>query len=179
MATVVGVAAPEVVVLAGDRRRTNDETVTSESVRRVFDYEFAGVAVVGEAGSIAEFDRRFESELQAYRTARDEPMSIDRLARTASEVAKETGVDALVAGRGEDGAVSLREVGSDGRSLETDVAALGSGAPVAFGLLEEGEREDEPDAVETFVRNTLRTVAKRVSDTGTDIDVFRLEGETR
>ncbi|SIR83082.1 proteasome beta subunit [Haladaptatus litoreus] len=177
MATVVGVvcSAGGGVVLAGDRRQTKDGTVVSDSVRRVFDYDFAGCAVVGNPGSIEEFDRQFDAELRTYRTERDEPMSSSRLARTASEIATEAGVDALVAGRDEDGSVVLYEVGTDGRTVETETAALGSGSPVAFGRLENGEMPDDLDAAETLVRETLRAVAERTTDTGSDIDVFRLE----
>ncbi|GAA0234938.1 20S proteasome subunit A/B [Haladaptatus pallidirubidus] len=175
MATVVGVVCPEGVVLAGDRRQTAGGTVTSDSVQRVFDYDFAGCAVVGDPGSIGKFDRTFDAELRTYQTEREEPVSSTRLARTAGEIAEETGVDALVAGRDEDGSVVLHEVGNDGRTVETEVAALGSGSPVAFGRLEGGKTADDLDAAEALVRDTLRAVAERTTDAGTDIDVFRLE----
>lgn len=176
MATALGAVCPEGAVLAADRRETDGETVTSDAVQRVFDHDFAGCAVVGDPGSIGEFDRRLDAELRTYRTDHDEQMSATRLARTASEIAEETGVDALVTIRDGDGSVSLHEVGSDGRTLETDTAALGSGAPVAFGLLDEAETDDDLTTVETLVRDTLHAVAERTTDTGTDIDVFRLEG---
>ncbi|WP_435157591.1 20S proteasome subunit A/B [Haladaptatus sp. DFWS20] len=175
MATVLGAICLEGAVLAADRRETDGDTVTSDAVQRLFDYDFAGCAAVGDPGSVEEFDRRLDAELRTYRTDHDEQMSTTRLARTASEIAEETGVDALVAVRDGDGSVSLHEVGSDGRTLETETAALGSGAPVAFGLLDEAETDDDLDAVETLVRDTFHAVAERTTDTGTGIDVFRLE----
>ncbi|WP_266079956.1 Ntn hydrolase family protein [Haladaptatus caseinilyticus] len=178
MATVLGIVRPDGAVLAGDRRQTDSNTVTSEVVQRVFDYDFAGCAVVGEVGSIDEFDRRFGSELRTYRTEHGERMSPVRVARTASEIAEETGIDALVAVQDGDGLVSLHEVGSDGRTLETETAALGSGSPVAFGLLDEAETDDNLDATEALVRRTLHAVAERTTDTGTDIDVLRIERTT-
>ncbi|WP_227377406.1 20S proteasome subunit A/B [Haladaptatus halobius] len=178
MATVLGVAGPDGAVLAGDRRETSRGSVESETVRRVFDYDFAGAAVVGEVGAIQEFDRRFGAELRTYRVETDEPMALDRVARTASEIAEAVGVDTLVVARDPEGTVPLREVGSDGRVLSTDTAALGSGASVAFGRLEDADTDEELDAVEELVRETLRVVAQRNSDTGTDVDVFRLERAT-
>ncbi|WP_458209301.1 20S proteasome subunit A/B [Haladaptatus sp. NG-SE-30] len=178
MATILGVACPDGAVLAGDRRETKGGSITSESVQRVFDYDDAGAGVVGDVGAIQEFDRRFESELRTYRDEEDEPMSLDRVARTASEITEDVGVDALVVATDSDGTVGLREVGSDGRVLSTETAALGSGAPIAFGRLEEADTNRELDAVERLARETLAVVAERTPDTGSDLDVLRFEHET-
>ncbi|WP_458188458.1 20S proteasome subunit A/B [Haladaptatus sp. NG-WS-4] len=174
MATVIGITCPDGVVLAGDRRQTTDGSVVSETVQRVFDYDFTGAAVVGEVGSIQEFDRRFESELRAYRDENDAIPTLDRVVRTASEIATTVEVDALVVARDQDGTARLREVGRDGRELSAEIAALGSGSPVAFGRLEGMETNRDIDAVETLARETLQAVAERAVDTGSDVDVFRL-----
>ncbi|WP_227356689.1 20S proteasome subunit A/B [Haladaptatus salinisoli] len=178
MATVLGIATPEGAVLAGDRRETSGGSVESEAVRRVFDYDFAGAAVVGEVGGIQEFDRRFEAELRSHRVETDERMTVDRVARTASDIVEAVGVDALVVARDSEGEIHLREIGSDGRVLSTDAAALGSGASIAFGRLEGADTDEGLDAVEELARETLRVVAQRNPDTGTDIDAFRLERAT-
>ncbi|WP_223301837.1 hypothetical protein [Haladaptatus sp. R4] len=42
MATVIGIRCAEGTVLAADRRVTSDDAVTSDGVRRVFEYDDAG-----------------------------------------------------------------------------------------------------------------------------------------
>ena len=182
MATVLGIRCAEGAVLAGDRRATGDDTVTSDEVRRVFDYDDAGAAVVGDVGAIEEFDRRFGTEIEDDGTDPDRPEKpphIDRIARIASDLTGELGLDGLVVGRDSDGEVGLREVGSDGLVLASDVTALGTGASVAFGPLEGvGVDADRGlDDVETLARETLSIVAQRDPDTGTDIDVIRFEND--
>lgn len=178
MATVLGIRCAEGAVLAGDRRVTNDDTVTSNEGRRVFDYDDAGAAIVGDVGRIEEFDRRFGTDLDGDRHDRDEPAHIDRIARIASDLTGEIGVDGLVVGRDSAGEVGLREVGSDGLVLASEVSALGTGASVAFGPLEEADTDRGLDDVESLARETLSIVAQRDPDTGTDVDVLRFENAT-
>lgn len=176
MATVLGIRCDDGAVLAGDRRATVGGTVRSDAVRRVFDYDDAAAAVVGDVGAIEEFDRRFDSELRGDRLERDEPIHIDRIARTAADLAGEIDVDGLVAGTDSDGNAALREIGSDGLVLASDATALGSGASVAYGRLEDADAEASLDDTETLAREALSVVAERDPDTGSDIDVLRFEG---
>ncbi|MGA9401058.1 20S proteasome subunit A/B [Haladaptatus sp.] len=174
MATVIGIRCAEGTVLAADRRVTSDDAVTSDGVRRVFEYDDAGAAVVGGVGAIEEFDRRFGTELDRSREESDD-VHIDRIAQVASELTGELGLDGLVVGLDSNGDVGLREVGSDGLVLASDVTALGSGASVAFGPLEQADTDRGLDDVEALARETLSIVAQRDPDTGTDIDVVRFE----
>lgn len=87
----------------------------------------------------------------------------------------ELGLDGLVVGWDSNGDVGLREVGSDGLVLASDVTALGSGASVAFGPLEQVDTDRGLDDVESLARETLSIVAQRDPDTGTDTDVVRFE----
>jgi proteasome beta subunit len=171
MATVLGIRCDGGAVLAGDRRATVGGTVRSDAVRRVFDYDDVGAALVGDVGAIEEFDRRFESELRGDRLDRDEPPSIDRVERIAADLAGELGVDGLVVGID----AALREIGSDGLVLATDATAVGSGAAVAYGRLEDADKGASVDDIEALARETLAVVAERDTDTGDDIDVLRFE----
>ncbi len=184
MATVLGIRCAEGAVLAGDCRSTSDDTTTSDGVQQVFEYADAAAAVVGDVGAIQEFDRRFGTELDRQRDdsqtnhgeeADGEHLHIDRIARVASELTGELGLDGLVVGHDSNGEVGLCEVGSDGLVLASEVTALGSGASVAFGPLEQANTDRELDDVESLARETLSIVAQRDPETGTDIDVIRFE----
>ncbi|WP_440008000.1 20S proteasome subunit A/B [Halomicrococcus sp. SG-WS-1] len=179
MGTILGIETTAGVVLAGDRRYTHDGTTASDGVQRVHDFDRAGVAAVGDPGSIRQFASRVESELRSYETEHDESMALDRLTRTTADVAADEGVDAIVAGRTADGNAELREVGNDGGVLVTEATARGSGATVAVGLLESGPDAEELDDVEAFARETMATVANRDAGTGDEVDVYRLPSVDR
>ncbi|WP_231184381.1 20S proteasome subunit A/B [Haladaptatus sp. DYF46] len=176
MATVLGIRCDDGAVLAGDRQATVGGTVRSDAVRRVFDYDDAGAALVGDVGAIEEFDRRVGSELRRERLDSDEPPSMERIERIAADLAGEVGVDGLVAGTDSNGNAALREIGSDGLVLATDATAVGSGAAVAYGRLEDADEGASVDDIEALARETLAVVAERDTDTGDDIDVLRFEG---
>ncbi|MFC4356957.1 20S proteasome subunit A/B [Halobium salinum] len=176
MSTVIGIECTGGVVLAGDRTLTRGGSVASKSKKRVFDFGSVGAAVVGDAGGIDEFERRLEKERREYELDGDE-LGIDPLERVASDLAAELGVEVLLAGRDDSGDARLRAVGGDGAALDDPTAALGSGAEVAYGGLEGVDVDASLDEAEAEAREIMAAVAERDSETGEDVDVFRLASE--
>ena len=177
MGTILGIATPAGVVLAGDRRHAKGSTVTSDGVQRVHDFGRVGAASVGGPGAVRSFASQLEADLRAYETEHGEPMPLDRVAHVAAGLASDAGVDALVAARTDDGSAGLRELGQDGSLVHTERSALGSGAPIAFGRLESDVADDDLDAVAAFARETMATVADRDTETGPESDTYRLASE--
>ena len=173
MSTIVGVEAAGAVALAADRANVTDGTATG-SVDRLFEYDDAGAAAVGEPGGVASFGRRLEAELDRERLERDREVGIDRLARLAAELAEEEGVEAIVAARDDDGAARLRSVDSHGAVLEDTVAAFGTGAQVALGILEGEAFDGESADLAERVREILGSVAERDAETGDELDSWSL-----
>lgn len=173
MSTIVGIETDRGVALAADRASVSDGTVGGE-VDRVFAFEEAGAAAVGEPGDVAAFGRRLGSELDRDRIERDRAPTIDRLARLASDVAAEEGVEALLAARDDDGAVRLRSVDASGGVLADTVAAAGTGAGVALGVLEDERPDGAPDVLEGTLRDVLARVAERDPETGESVDAWSL-----
>ncbi|MFB6194856.1 MAG: 20S proteasome subunit A/B [Haloplanus sp.] len=174
MSTVIGVACAGGVVIAGDRLVVADGHVRSRSQRHVFDLGTVGAAVVGDPGDVDEFANRLDTDVRAYRTERG-PLSIEPLARMASDLAEELNVSGVVTARDDDGEPRLRSIDADGGVTADDLAAFGSGASVALGALEAGhDPEADLDAAERFVRDALSTAAERDAGTGDDIDLYRL-----
>lgn len=176
MSTVIGIECAGGVVLAGDRTLIRGGSVASRSKQRVFDLGDVGAAVVGESGGIDEFERRLDAERREYETE-GRALSIDPLERIASDLAGELSVEALVAGRDEEGVARLRTVGGDGGTLDDPTAALGSGAELAFGQLEGVDADATLDEAESTAREIVATVAERDGETGEEADVYRLSSE--
>ena len=177
MSTIVGVEADGAVALAADRSSVSDGTVGGE-VDRVFEFEAAGAAAVGEPGDVAAFERRLRSELDRDRLERDRAPNVDRVARLASEIAGSEGVEAIVAARDEEGSPGLRSIDAAGGVLSDTVAAAGTGAEIALGVLEGADFDPEPDGLEERVREVVATVADRDSETGDGIDSWSLGAES-
>ncbi|WP_128478707.1 Ntn hydrolase family protein [Halorussus pelagicus] len=196
MATIVAVEADGGAVLAGDRRHTAGGTVASDDKRHVFDFGAVGAAAVrasdgvgepggagdaettGSAGGIDEFRRRLETEVEFHETERGEAMGVTRLATVASRIADDEGVEAVVAGRDDDKKNDrqprIRGLRSDGSILGDNVAAFGSGAQLALGVLEGREEGLSLDDVAELAREAIDTAADRDTDTDTEIDTYRL-----
>ncbi|WP_135854186.1 Ntn hydrolase family protein [Halorussus salinus] len=182
MATIVAIESEEGAVLAGDRRHAAGDTVASDEKPHVFDFGAVGAAAVGgegagTTGGIDEFRRRLETEVQSHETEHGEEMGLTRLATRASELADEESVQAVVAARDEDGSASIRGIRSDGGLLGDAVVAFGSGAQLALGVLDGREEDRSLDKAEDLARDAIDAAADRDTDTGAEIDIYRLESE--
>lgn len=174
MGTVVAIESDNVVAIAGDTRTVDGGTVTGTATR-VFALDTAAVGVVGKQGDVQAFERRVESELDEQRLKRGEDLEIDEVARIAARHAEAAAVDAVISAMDREGTARLRQVGSDGRVLDDDRVALGSGAQVAYGQLEGlGSVDDPADAA----RAVVETVIERDTATGGDVDVLTVGGDT-
>jgi proteasome beta subunit len=170
MSTIVGTRCRDGAVVAGDRVLVRDGRIASRSRQHVFDLDDVGVAAVGT--DVDRFADRLESELRSYRLERGS-VSLSTLERLASDVARETATEAVVATHDEDGAVALRSLATDGSALSDPPMALGSGASLALGQLEAtGFASLSVAAAETAVRELFEAVAERDPGTGDGIDVW-------
>ncbi|EMA64269.1 20S proteasome A and B subunits [Halorubrum lipolyticum] len=184
MSIVVAVETSTGVAIAGDTRIVDGEAVSSHQFRRVFDLGGVGVGVGGESGAVQQFRQRFETALRERGPERDDSLDVDAAARLAARVTRRAGVDAVVAARADGGAAGLRHVAADGRVLDSDEVALGTGSRIVLGLPEAlapeastpGEATDDPAAV---ARNALETAIERDVDTGGELDVWSLGSADR
>lgn len=175
MGTVVAIATETRVAIAADSLAVDGDTVTGEGVGRVFEFDSVGGGAVGDPGDVQEFQRQLESAVQSRELERGKPVDVDSLARIAARQASNANVDAVVGARDADGVARVREVGSDGRVMENDRVALGTGAQVALGRLESFGDDLEAGAVAETAREVLETVADRDTKTGGEIVVWSLD----
>ena len=173
MGTIVGLRCGDGVVLAGDRVLVRNGRVESRNRGHVFDLG-SGVGAAAVGSDVDRFADRLESELRSYRLERGD-VSLPTLERLASEVASETGTEAVVAGpdRDDEGRAGLRGVSADGSTLSDPPVTLGSGASLALGQLEAADLDSmSVSAAETFVRDLFAAVAERDTGTGEETDVW-------
>ena len=184
MATIVGVRCRDGVVLAGDRLQVRDGRVESRNRQHVFDFDLDGDAVGGAAvgSDVDRFADRLGGELRSYRIERG-PVPLAAVERMGSDVASETGSEAIVAAcdhdedenGGGDGRAALRALYPDGSTLSDSPVVFGSGASLALGQLEAADLDAmSVDDCESFLRETFGAVAERDPGTGEEVDVWTL-----
>lgn len=175
MGTVVGVRLEDGVAIAADTRATSGSSVRSESLEKLFGFDAAGAAVAGEPSAIQTFGRKLESAVRSRQTEQGTTIGIDPLARLASDLAGETGVDAVVAARDDEGTARLRAVDAAGGELDEEAAARGTGVEFALGQLDGMDREvSVAEAIEAL-ESVLGNVAERDTETGPECEVWTLE----
>ncbi|SDF81768.1 proteasome beta subunit [Halorubrum xinjiangense] len=179
MSTVVAIETPTGVAIAGDTRVIDGGAVSSDQFQRVFDLSGVGVGVAGESAAVREFWRSFEIALRDRGLESGDAPGVDAVARMTARETENAGVDAVVGALDADGAASLRRVSGDGRVLEADAVALGTGSRVALGLLEALDEEEAASDPERAVRDVLETVIAKDVDTGGDVDVWTLGSAAR
>lgn len=178
MSTIVGLEIDSGTILAGDRTDVRGETRVSDTVHRVFDFEAAGAAAVGDPGKIAEFEQQLDDEIRAHRTEHEQRIEIDRLAHTAASIAESLDIDAIVSADDDESIARIRSVGHDGSILAETPIAFGTGASLALGRLDVTDREDDLAAVERRVRSLFEAISERDPETGADVDTWTLENAT-
>lgn len=173
MSTIAALRCRDGVVVAGDRLVVRDGRVESRNRRHVLDVASdVGAAAVGR--DVTRFADRLTGELRTYRFER-EAVSLEALERVASDVGRDTGVEALVAARDADGRAALRAVSADGSTLSDSPMAFGSGTPFVLGALEAVDAASTSlPAAETFVREAFDSAAERDPGTGSEVDVWTL-----
>jgi|AntRauTorcE11897_2_1112592.scaffolds.fasta_scaffold00008_140 proteasome beta subunit len=174
MSTVLALASEGGVAIAGDKQASDDGTVTSRNVERVFQIEGSGVGAVGQPADVQRFRRELEAELRQIRLQTDDEVDIDKRARIAGRLADQSDVAAVIAGYDADGIARLREIRPDGGIFDQSTVALGDGAELAAGQLETVEPGLDIDALVTTVTEILGRVATRDVTTGDELEVWSL-----
>ncbi|WP_122089462.1 Ntn hydrolase family protein [Halalkalicoccus subterraneus] len=176
MGTIVGVRLTDGVALAADKRATGGSTVRSESVEKLFAFDGAeaGAVAADETGAIQTFGRKLDTEVRQRGTEQGSLIRIDPLSRLASELAADTGVEAVVAARDGEGVARMRAIDSAGAELDEKVVAQGTGAQFALGQLDGMDRDESIDGAADALGSIFERIAERDTETGEDCTVWTL-----
>ena len=180
--TIVAVAHPAGVVMAGDRRATMGNIIAQRDIEKVFQAdEFSCVGIAGTAGVAVEMVRLFQVELEHYEKIEGATLSMEGKANRLSMLIRNNlpmamqglAVVPLFAGydvQADDPAKAGRIYSYDltgGRYEEHSFHSVGSGSVFARGALKKTYRDDfsVDDAVLAAI-NALYDAADDDSATG-------------
>ncbi len=180
--TIVALATPDAVVMAGDRRATMGTIIAQRDIEKVFGAdEFSLIGVAGAAGIAVEMVRLFRVELEHYEKIESAPLSLDGKANRLSALIRSNlglalqgfVVVPLFAGwdpdRGTGRIFSYDATG--GRYEESQFFAVGSGAAYARGALKKLYRPDltQADAVTAAVQALVDAADDDAATGGPDL----------
>ena len=176
--TIVAVAFPGGVLLAGDRRATMGNIIASRDIEKVFPTdEFSAAGIAGTAGLAVELVRLFQTELEHYEKIEGTTLSLDGKANRLSALIRGNlgmamqglAVVPLFVGYDLDhagGRIFSYDV-TGGRYEETGYHAVGSGSLFARGSLKKLYRSDlEMEEAATVALEALYDAADDDSATG-------------
>ncbi|MEW6592512.1 MAG: proteasome subunit beta [Candidatus Hadarchaeota archaeon] len=171
--TVVAVRCDDGVAIASDSRGTAYYHVLSKRVQKIFKLEERiGAAVAGSTGDVQSFVGMLKTEANLYRLNEGRSVSTRGLAQMASNLLHGRRyfpyiLEGMITGMDSDGArlYFLDPVG--GKLEEKKFAAGGTGATVAYGVLE-GEFKDGMSLEEAarLAAKSIQTAIERDAATG-------------
>lgn len=178
-ATVVGVKASDGVVIASDKRLSYGDFVLSRNAKKMFiinnNIAIAFAGLYGDAGGLV---RILEAELKNYEMVTGATLTTRMVAKRLATIMYYYKffpffVEVLVAGvKGRPELYALDPLGS---ILEEDYVAVGSGATLAFGVLEREYREGiSLESAEKLAIASVRAAISRDVGSGDGIDVIAI-----
>lgn len=174
--TIVGLSAPNGVVLAADQRMSLGGRFTAnKNVRKVESvHPRAAMAIAGSVGPAQGVVRTLRARASLYESRRGEPMSLSALAQTAGHLLAGTPVSPLLGGVDAEGS-HVYELDGGGSVVEDEYAAAGSGMALAYGTLEGRYPEvtDVDGAAEAAVA-AVETASERDTASGNGVTVARI-----
>lgn len=176
--TTVGLICDGGVVLASEKRATMGSFIASKTAKKIYQVDDRlGITTAGIVGDAQALIRMMSVEGKLYKIRRDEPMTVKAMATLISNVLNGQRfypyiVQLLLGGMDRNGAhiFSIDPLG--GNTEEKEVAATGSGSPIAYGVLEDRYSKDMSleDGTELAIK-ALYSAIRRDSASGGEIEV--------
>ncbi|MEM2917182.1 MAG: archaeal proteasome endopeptidase complex subunit beta [Candidatus Bathyarchaeia archaeon] len=183
-ATTVGLVCSEGVILASEKRVSYGSFILSKGGKKVFKLtDNIGAACAGLVSDMQILVRDVEAYANLFRLDAGRPISVRSAAKVMSNLLFSWRLiplltQTIVGGIDDEGA-SLYVLDVLGSLIPDKFAAVGSGAEIAIGLLEEGYREDMPlkEAKDLVVRSIKSALSRDVmSGNGIDFLIITKKG---
>ncbi len=182
--TTVGLICRDGVVLASEKRATMGSFIASKAARKIYQVDDRmGLTTAGIVGDAQALVRLISVEARLYKTRRQEPMTVKAMTTLLSNVLNGQRmfpylVQLLVGGIDREGPHIYSVDPFGGNTDEREIAATGSGSPIAYGVLEDKYSADisleEGIALAT---QALRSAMKRDSASGEEIEIVTITKE--
>jgi len=173
--TTVALACKDGVVLATDTRATAGYLIASKIARKVYQItENIGMTVAGGVADTQNLVNILRAEARYFSLREGAPMGVQAAARLTANILHAYSfypylANLLLAGFDKDGP-RIFFLDLDGSMTEEKMASIGSGSPVAYGVLENEFKEgmSAKDALPVAVR-AIKTAMKRDIATGNEV----------
>ncbi len=183
-ATAVGIKTKDAVVLAAEKRVSYGGFVLSRSAKKVFQVKNRyGLAFAGLFADIQTLKRIMEVEIHSYEIENSRPMSVRAAAHLLSVILYQYKffpfLSDIIFGGIDEGGTHLYVMDALGSLIEDDYAAIGTGAPIAIGIIENRYRKDmKPEEAEALAVEAVKAAIRRdaVSGDGVDVVVITYNG---
>lgn len=182
--TTVGLICGGGVVLASEKRATMGSFIASRAAKKIYRVdERMGMTTAGIVGDAQTLVRLISVEARLYKIRRQEPMTVKAMTTLLSNVLSGQRmfpyiVQLLVGGIDRNGAHIFSIDPFGGNTDEKEIAATGSGSPIAYGVLEDRYSKDMPleEGISLAIQ-ALHSAMKRDSASGGDMQVVVIRKE--
>lgn len=180
MTTIVGIKTKEGVVLASDKRASKGFFIGSKIVQKISKIDDTlAIAIAGQLSDAEHLIKVAAAERKLIELRRGFPLTVKESSRLIANLAysglknyQPYFVELLVAGVDSKGAhVNVADM--SGAITTEDFAASGSGAPVAYGVLESlYNREMTNDEAKEVAKKAILAAMERDPGSGNGVDVL-------
>lgn len=179
-ATTIGVVCTDGVVLASEKRVSYGYLVVSKTGKKVFKItESIGAACAGLVSDMQILMREMEAHAKLYKMDVGRPISVKSAAKVLSNLLFNRRLmplitQTIVGGIDEEGA-ALYALDVLGSLIPDKYAAVGSGAEIALGVLEESYKEDMTvEQAKKMVVRAMKSAVSRDIMSGDGVDILTI-----
>jgi len=182
--TTVGLICDGGVILVSEKRATMGSFIASKAAKKIYQVDDRlGITTAGIVGDAQALVRLMSVEARLYKIRRGEPMTVRGMATLLSNVMSSQRfypyiVQLLIGGIDRDGPHIFSIDPFGGNTEEREIAATGSGSPIAYGVLE--DRYSKDMALENGIAlaiQALHSAMKRDSASGEEMEVIAITKE--
>jgi len=183
-ATAVGIRGKGFVVLAAEKRVSYGGFVVSHSGKKVYKItDYLGLALAGLFADMQAIAKILAAELSYHELTIGRRMSVRAAAKLLASILYSNKYfpffsEILVGGIEPNGESRLYVMDPVGSIIQDDFAAIGSGAPIAIGVLENGYRSDiSLEDAKKLAIASIKAALERDAMSGDGIDMLVLSFE--
>ena len=177
-ATTIGVVFSDGVILASEKRVTYGSMIMSKTVKKVFRItDHVGAACAGLVSDMQILAREIEAQAKLFTYDTKRPMSVKAVAKVMSNVLFNRRMIPLITqtivGGMDDDKPEIYVLDVLGSLLPDTYAAVGSGAQLATGVLEQGYTDNmsQKDA-KALVLKAIKSAVRRDVMSGDGVDIL-------
>lgn len=178
--TTIGITTEDSVLLATEQRASMGNLVASKTAKKIYQVtDDAGMTISGGVGDGQNLAKTLKIEANLYEMRRGKPMTMTGLASMAGNVMRSYlfYVVPLLGGVDDEGP-HVFSLDPAGGVMEEEFASTGSGSTMAYGVLEDGYRDDlSLDETKNLAVRALESAMERDTASGNGIILAEITPE--